>query len=92
MQIKYILIYIIFVNILGYIIMYADKKNAKKGKYRIPEKNIFYISFLGGELGIIIAMKKLKHKISKKSFKNKLIMSIILQITLITCIIILGKE
>ena len=84
----YILIYIIFVNILGYIIMYLDKKNAENGKYRIPEKNIFYLSFLGGEFGIILGMNRFKHKNKKKSFKIKLIMSIILQIVIITCILL----
>lgn len=88
MQIKYILIYIIFVNILGYIVMYTDKKNAENGKYRVPEKNIFSLAFLGGEFGIIFGMKRLKHKNKKKTFKNKLIMSIVLQIIIIVCILL----
>ena len=34
-------IYIIAINIIGFLIMLIDKKKAEKGKWRIPEKTIF---------------------------------------------------
>ena len=39
---KNIIIYFIAINIIGFLIMYIDKQKAKKGKWRIPEKNIIY--------------------------------------------------
>ena len=89
MKIMYILLYLFFINILGYLLIFIDKRRAENGKYRISERNFFYLAFCGAEIGIILGMKKYRHKTIKKSFKIKLIMSILLQITLISCIIIL---
>ena len=87
MKIMYILLYLFFINILGYLLIFIDKRRAENGKYRISERNFFYLTFIGAEIGIIVGMKKFRHKTIKKSFKIKLIMSILLQITLISCII-----
>lgn len=42
--VKNIIIYFIVINIIGFLIMYIDKQNAKKGKWRIPEKVLFIIT------------------------------------------------
>ena len=89
MKIQYLLLYLIVINILGYLLIFIDKRISENGKYRISERNFFYLTLLGAELGIILGMKKYRHKTIKKSFRIKLIMSILLQITLISCIIIL---
>ena len=34
-----IIIYFIIINIIGFLAMFIDKQKAKKGKWRIPEKN-----------------------------------------------------
>ena len=39
-----IIIYLIIINIIGFLVMYIDKQKAKKGKWRIPEKTIFIIT------------------------------------------------
>jgi len=41
---KNIIIYFIIINLLGFLIMYIDKRRAKKGKWRIPEKTLFIIT------------------------------------------------
>ena len=42
--VKNIIIYFIIINILGFLVMYIDKRRAKKGKWRIPEKTLFIIT------------------------------------------------
>ncbi len=44
--IQNIIIYILIINILGFLAMYIDKQKAKKGKWRIPEKTLFIITAL----------------------------------------------
>ncbi len=39
-----IIIYLVVINIIGFLIMYIDKQKAKKGKWRIPEKTLFIIT------------------------------------------------
>ena len=38
------IIYLIIINLIGFLIMYIDKQKAKKGKWRIPEKTLFIIT------------------------------------------------
>jgi len=44
--IKNIIIYLLIINIIGFLSMYIDKQKAKKGKWRIPEKTLFIITAL----------------------------------------------
>ena len=57
-----ILIYLIFINIVGFAMMGIDKKKAKKRAFRIPEASLFIIAILGGSLGSIAGMYFFKHK------------------------------
>ena len=43
-----IFIYFVVINVIGFLIMFIDKRKAKKGAWRIPEKTIFIITALGG--------------------------------------------
>lgn len=63
-----IMIYLIIINIIGFLIMYIDKQKAKKGKWRIPEKTIFIITVLGGGIGTISGMYAFRHKTQKLHF------------------------
>lgn len=44
--IKNIIMYLLIINIIGFLAMYIDKQKAKKGKWRIPEKTLFIITAL----------------------------------------------
>lgn len=43
---KYIICYLIVINIIGFLIMGIDKFKAKKGYWRTPEKTLFTITLL----------------------------------------------
>ena len=62
------IIYLIIINIIGFLIMYIDKRKAEKGKWRISEKNIFIITALGGGIGTISGMYTFRHKTQKFQF------------------------
>ena len=48
--------------------MLLDKRKAKKGAWRIPEKTLFIITALGGGIGTIAGMYTFKHKTQKIQF------------------------
>ena len=72
--------YLLFINLLGYITMWSDKKRAKEKKYRISEKTLFTIAILGGSIGSIAGMQKFRHKTKHWYFKYGMPLILTLQI------------
>ena len=68
LKIEYILLYLLIINIIGFLIMYIDKRKAKKGKWRIKEWTIMLITLLGGGIGTIAGMYTFRHKTKKLKF------------------------
>ncbi len=66
--IKYILIYLIIINLTGFIAMAIDKRRAKKGEWRIKEYTLLMITLLGGGIGTIAGMYTFRHKTKKLKF------------------------
>lgn len=65
---KNIVIYFVAINIIGFFIMWLDKRKAIKGSWRIPEKTLFIITALGGGIGTTIGMYTFRHKTQKIQF------------------------
>lgn len=63
-----ILLYLLAINLLGFFIMWLDKRKARKGAWRIPEKTLFIITALGGGIGTIAGMYTFRHKTQKLNF------------------------
>ncbi len=63
-----IIIYFIVMNLIGFFIMWLDKRKAKKGAWRIPEKTLFIITALGGGIGTTAGMYAFRHKTQKIQF------------------------
>lgn len=58
----------IFMNLMGFLMMYLDKKYAKEEKRRFKESTLFLTAILFGSLGILAGMYKFRHKTLHKSF------------------------
>ena len=67
-MIKYVLIYLLAINLITFLAMYIDKKRAKWGKWRTKESTLFTLVLLGGGIGGIAGMKVFKHKTKKTRF------------------------
>jgi len=59
---KFLLIYIIIMNVVGFFIMGIDKRKAEKHAWRIPEKTLFLVSLIGGSIGTLLGMYVFRHK------------------------------
>jgi len=77
------IIYYILINVLTFILMGHDKKNAIKKKERIPEMTLFTLSFLGGCIGTLLGMLIFHHKTKKFKFIILIPLSIMIHIMLL---------
>ena len=80
---KYILIYLGIINLIGFFAMFLDKQKAKRNKWRIPEKTLFLLAIIGGSLGTTFGMNVFRHKTKHWYFKFGMPMILIIQIILI---------
>lgn len=65
---KYVIMYVIAINLIAFLAMYIDKKKAQKGKWRIKESTLFMLVLLGGGIGGIAGMYTFRHKTQKMQF------------------------
>ena len=61
-------IYLIFMNLLAFLLMGLDKSKARRNQWRIPEKTLFLSAILGGSIGAILGMQVFRHKTKHASF------------------------
>ncbi|NGZ75390.1 DUF1294 domain-containing protein [Saccharibacillus alkalitolerans] len=61
--------WLIVLNAIAYAIMASDKRRARKGRHRVPERTLFIWAAAGGALGIWAAMRTKRHKTQHASFK-----------------------
>lgn len=61
-------ILIILMSVVGFASMGMDKAKAKKKQWRIPEKVLIMIAFLGGGVGSFLGMRYFRHKTKHVKF------------------------
>lgn len=82
-SLRNIVIYLIVINLIGFYMMWSDKRRAKWGKWRIPENTLFVVTALGGGIGTIAGMYTFRHKTKKLKFTIGLPTILILEIILV---------
>lgn len=55
-------VYLAAINLATFIVYGADKRRARKGKWRVPEKTLFLLPLLGGSVGALLGMQVFHHK------------------------------
>lgn len=64
-----LLLYVFTLSLVLFAAMGADKRAAKKGKHRIPEKRLFVLALLGGAPGGTLGMFLFRHKTRHLHFR-----------------------
>ncbi len=77
------IIYAIIINLAGFIIMGVDKNRARTDKWRVKEKTLFFIAFIGGSVGSILGMQYYHHKTKHLRFVFGMPVILFIQIALI---------
>ena len=72
--------YLIFLNLVGFLIMGEDKRRAKMHRWRISERMLFLVSILGGSIGTWAGMYVFRHKTRHWYFVMGMPLILILQI------------
>lgn len=80
---KVIIIYLVLINIIGFLSMYIDKKKSISHKWRISEKSLILIAVLGGGIGSLIGMRSFRHKTKHLKFTLGIPLIIIIEVYLI---------
>lgn len=65
---QYFLFYLLIINALGFWIMLADKRRAKRNAWRIPEARLMLTAVLGGSIGVLAGMYLFRHKTKHPKF------------------------
>lgn len=75
-------VYLLVVNLAAFVLYGADKRRAKRGAWRIPEKTLFLLPLLGGSVGGILGMRVFHHKTKHWYFRIGLPLILLAQIAL----------
>ena len=63
-----IFLYLLVINLIGFLSMGIDKFKAKNKLWRTKEKTLFVIAAIGGSIGSIIGMYVFRHKTKHNTF------------------------
>ena len=83
-----IILYLIIINAVGFLLMLADKRAARKSAWRIPEARLMNIALSGGCFGIYAGMVCLRHKTKHPKFSIGVPLIIVLYMMLFVFLII----
>ena len=76
-------LYILTVNLAGFLLMGVDKRRARRERWRIPEKTLFLPAALGGAVGCMLGMRVFHHKTRHWYFKLGMPTILVVQLVLI---------
>ena len=65
---EYIIIYLLVINFVAILAIAHDKSAARNHEERVRESSLFMLAFLGGGIGMWLAMYAFRHKTRKKRF------------------------
>ena len=55
-------VYLAVINLATFAVYGVDKRRARRGKWRVPEKTLFLLPLLGGSVGALLGMRMFHHK------------------------------
>lgn len=80
---NYLYIYLIVINLIGFITMYSDKQKSERRQWRVPEARLFGIAIILGSIGILSGMYVFHHKTKHMKFVLGIPIILIMQIMLV---------
>jgi uncharacterized membrane protein YsdA (DUF1294 family) len=62
--------YLLAMNLWAFAAFWADKRAARLGEWRTPERTLLMLALIGGTSGAIAAQQLLRHKTRKEPFRS----------------------
>ena len=79
----YVLVgYLVLINAITFAVYGADKRRARKDRWRVPERTLFLLAVLGGSLGALLGMHVFHHKTKHWYFRVFIPLILLLQIAI----------
>lgn len=78
-MIRYVILWCLALSLADFLLMGLDKRRARRGEWRVPEKWFFLLALLGGAPGAILGMYAFRHKTRHWYFKFGLPAILLLQ-------------
>ena len=88
MLLKIFLLYLLIINVTGFVLMLVDKVKAKRDVWRISEATLMTVAAIGGSVGSLLGMYAVRHKTRHPKFTVGIPAILILQIALAVFLII----
>lgn len=79
--------WIVFISIWAFIAMGYDKRQAKRKKSRVSEKNLWLLALIGGGIGAYFGMQVFRHKTLHTSFRVGFLMLALMDMAIILYLI-----
>ncbi|MGI6013110.1 MAG: DUF1294 domain-containing protein [Oscillospiraceae bacterium] len=79
-------VYLLIVNLIGFVQMGIDKRRSIQRRWRIPEAQLFLVAAIGGSVGSLLGMYVFRHKTKHKTFVIGMPLILIVQLILAGCI------
>lgn len=83
---KYLILYLVLLNIITFLTYGYDKWKAVRNAWRISEKTLFLMAFAGGSVGALLGMYLFHHKTKHASFLILIPLFLLIHIVLICTI------
>ena len=80
---KIIVFYLVFINVLTFLLYGIDKWKAKRSRWRIPESALLGMAAVGGSVGAWLGMRIWHHKTQHKKFRYGVPAILVVQIVLL---------
>lgn len=84
--------YLLVINVVTFFVYGADKRKAKKDKWRVPERTLFLLAIIGGSIGALAGMYVFHHKTKHWYFKFGIPAILLLQIVLPVVVTVLLRK
>lgn len=75
--------YLLVINLLAFVLMGWDKRQAKRQAWRKSEQSLLTVAALGGSLGIYAGSRAWHHKTQKQPFKRYFYGIVLVQLVLL---------
>lgn len=85
---KIIVLYLVFINVLTFLLYGIDKWKAKRSRWRIPESVLLGLAAVGGSVGAWLGMRVWRHKTQHKKFRYGVPAILLAQIVLLVWVVV----
>ncbi|MBR3369975.1 MAG: DUF1294 domain-containing protein [Rhodobacteraceae bacterium] len=84
--------YFVGINLLAVLLFWMDKRRARRGDWRIPERQLLGVMFWGGTPGGLWARRVLRHKTRKEPFCTHMQVIVSVQIVVVGALVVLWTQ